>query len=247
MLFAFLGRAAGQELNLGIHANPAFTSPIVSSRSQRAEGLHAGPFRLGYNVGANAELQLPSMSIELAANCVGKSVSMYQRAQNVSGGSGYYRVTVPGIGYEVPLLVNYRLHRHDKTSVYDVYAVAGGAAEWFRQEQGISTTVSASGSQSLSVEGGYQGRKTQGLAVAIVGFKIKAVLKNAGLVDYGATFHLPLQATGPYTSTATYASGTASQLFSNRVYVHPSYIDVRLCYYLLNLDRKGKRIRYRGN
>lgn len=236
--------AFGQDINIGVHANPLFAAPVLSGKSQLAEELKPYWLRLGYNVGANINLKFKKMSVELAPSYLSKSVSVTQRRKQI-GFDSYYRITIPSKAIELPVLVNLLLHRHDKDKVYDLYFVAGAAYELGMIDAYNGSTTSGGGGVNLYVVGSYNGVRNYSTITPILGFKINAVLKSVGLIDYGLSFHFPLQSTGPYITESTYNIGQGTSLYTNSVYAHTSYIDIKLCYYFLNFDKNFNRLKYR--
>ena len=241
---ALAATANGQEINIGVHANPILAAPVLSGKSMLEEDLKPYWLRLGYNVGANIHLKFPKMSVELAPGYLRKSVSVSQKAQQL-GFDVFYRVTIPSRAFEFPVLVNLLLHRHDKEKVYDLYFVVGAGYEMVIIDSFSTSTTSGAGGINLAVTGRYSGAKNYSTVTPVIGFKINAVLKSVGLIDYGISYHLPLTASGPYIMETKYNVGSGSSLRTSNVFAHTSYIDVKLCYYFLNFDKDMKQREYR--
>lgn len=237
--------AHAQELNIGIHANPVFATPVISKgRSELQEDLSTS-LRIGYNVGANINVKFNKLSLEAGANYLGKPLAITQRQQQL-GFDTYYRVVIPSKAVEVPVTVNLLMHHHDKNSVYDVYLMIGAGYEIGMIDSSLSSAVysgSGGGAGGFSVDGHYLGNRKYSTISPIVGFKINAVLRNVGLIDYGLSFHFPVAANGPYVYESSYnIVGTSA--YKNTVYAHAAYLDIKLAYYFLNIGRDMKRMRY---
>ncbi len=243
---ALQATAFGQDINIGIHANPILAAPVLNGKSKLQEDLKPYWLSVGYNVGANLHLKFEKMSVEFAPGYVRKSVTVTQKTEQL-GFDSYYRISIPSTAIELPVLVNLLLHRHDKDKVYDLYFVAGAAYEMGMIKPYSGSTTSGSGGLNLYVEGRYNGVRNYSTVTPVIGFKINAVLKSVGLIDYGFSFHFPVQATGPYITESKYNRGSGTNLYTNSIYAHTSYIDIKLCYYLLSFDKTFKRLKYRVN
>lgn len=234
-----------QELNVGIHANPMIGTPIIiKGRSELQEDLKTS-WRIGYNIGANINVKFNKFSLELGANYLAKSLAVTQRQQQL-GFDTYYRVVIPAKAVEVPVTLNLLMHHHDKNNMYDVYFIMGAGYETGMIDSSLSSAVysgSGGGGSGFSVDGHYRGRRQYSTITPIVGFKINAVLRNVGLIDYGLSFHFPVVANGPYVYESSYnIVGTSA--YKNTVYAHAAYIDIKLAYYFLNIGKEMRRMRY---
>jgi hypothetical protein len=239
------GRARAQELNIGIHANPILNTPIVGGKSVRNEDVKVGKFRPRYNVGFNVNFKFGSMSVELAANYVRKSVSVFNTKGSYYGQDLYYRTAVPSSCFEFPVMLNFLLDRHDNKTKYDAYLVAGVGYELSYTDSFASTATASSGGVNLDLVGKYTGPAFQSAVVPQVGFKINAILRNVGLIDYGLSFHLPISVVGPYEVKADIMSSQGNATQYSAVYVTAAFIDVKLCYYFYSIGKRFKRVKYR--
>lgn len=235
-----------QELNIGIHANPTIATPILSKGRSALQEDVSMALRVGYNVGANINVKFSKASLELGANYLAKALTVTQ-TQRQLGFDTYYRVVMPLKAVEVPLTLNVLMHHHDNNKVYDVYFMAGAAYETGIVGSSLASAVysgAGGGSVGFSVDGQYLGDRRYSTITPIIGFKINAVLRNVGLIDYGLSFHLPVSANGPYMIESLYNIGGTSG-YKNTIYAHVGYIDIKLAYYFLNIGKDMKRIRYR--
>jgi hypothetical protein len=249
-IFIFISKGlAAQELNIGIHANPIFTTPVLSGKSVRDKETHISAFKPGYSIGLNLNLKLKTMGFGLDANYLRKSVRVYRKIKGTDGQTAKYSVNTPGNSLEFPLLVNFLLDRHDEATTYNLYLVAGMAYEisMWDTAASFSTTGSGNSGYSIYATGSYGGAAVQHVVSPVIGIKINAILRNVGLVDYGVSWHLPLTVSGPYNASATlYNGGVMQYSYNSSIYASASYIDFKLCYYFYSLGKKMKRVRYRN-
>jgi hypothetical protein len=238
-----------QELNIGIHANPIFTTPVTGGKSVRDKETNISAFKPGYNIGLNLNLKLRTMAFGLDANYLRKSVRVFRKIKGTDGQNAKYSVNTAGNALEFPLLVNFLLDRHDEETTYDLYLVAGMAYEMSMWDTTTysSTTGSGNSGYELYATGSYGGAAVQHVVSPVIGFKINAILRNVGLVDYGISWHLPLTVSGPYNASATlYNGGVMQYSYNSSIFASASFIDFKLCYYFYSLGKKMKRVRYRN-
>ena len=236
----------GQELNLGFHIDPIFSLPIVSgAKSVRNDQISVAVFRPGYNVGLNLNYKLKNNSLELAANYVRKSVSVFNTRGHHFGQKVYYRSTMAATCFEFPLTINFLMERHDSKTRYDLYLLAGIGYELARIDTATSSDYSMNGSVRLDLAGRYAGPVFQNSVVPQIGFKINAILKNVGFIDYGVSFHLPISVSGPFNVDAQISSGSSLVTQNASIYATLAFIDIKLCYYFYSIGKKFKRVKYR--
>jgi hypothetical protein len=248
-----------QELNLGVHLNPTFTSPVLDGKSAPDKGIFLSRARPDVNVGININYKTGNLALETGLNLVGKQAVF--KVGDISrlgfSNSSYGRVTMGTTSLEVPLLASYCFHHHDKKLVYDVYLVGGGSYEW------ISPGATSEGSGGVSGFGGggeptIQVKRIDATTLPshrdewaniVAGFKINTVLRVLGLIDYGITYHLPLKTYGTYdihADVVDYASGTGVDKTYHGTYnPRMGYIDFKFCYYFLNFDRDFNKVHHR--
>jgi hypothetical protein len=238
-------RLPAQELNIGFHIDPIFNLPLVSNKSVRNGEVSVALFRPGYNAGLNLNYRRENIGVELAANFIRRSVTVFNSRGHYSGQEVYYRTRMPSSSFEFPLTVNFLLDRHDNKTKYDLYLVAGVGYELVRNDSSTSNAAATRGGVKVELEGKYKGPLFQGSVVPQIGFKINAILKNVGLIDYGVSFHLPLSVSGPYNVDATITGNQGTIVQNSSIYATTSFLDVKLCYYFLSIGKKMKRVRYR--
>ena len=242
-----VGRSPAQELNIGVHLNPILTHRVLSSKSVYDKEVRPVFLTFGYNAGFNLNYKLSSdVSIETGVNLVQKFIRFNDLRGSVFGAGADYYLSLGNTFVEVPLLFNYRIYHHDRKTNYDLY-ILGGAAYEKGNTYNTMTGSSSFGNNNtlLQVNGSYTGNTNVSYATAIIGFKINAVLRRVGLIDYGVSYHLPLQAAGPYNVSVSLGNNSSINNYSGAFYARMSYIDFKLCYYFLNLNNRFRRIWYR--
>ena len=241
------GRLPAQELNIGVHLNPILTRPVLSSKSVYDKEVRPVYFTLGYNAGFNLNYKLSSdVSIETGVNLVQKFIRFNDLRGSALGVGADYYVSLGSTFIEVPLLFNYRIYHHDRKTNYDLDALGGAAYETGNANSTMTGSSSLGNSNALlQVNGSYRGNANASYVTAIIGFKINAVLRRVGLIDYGLSYHLPLEATGPYNMSVSLGNNSSVNNYSGAFYARMSYIDFKLCYYFLNLNSRFRRIWYR--
>lgn len=240
-----------QEMNFGLHLNPVFTNSITDKTSVHDKEIKMTPLRIGYNAGINLNLKFRKTSLETGINIISKTAQFRQRVQVLPNGSeSRFSVQAKSLSFEVPVLLGYHLKHHAKSSVYDMYGQFGLSYE-LNRAGGVKQSFGAVGPSSMTV---YEPTKLfpapgslQHNVNIIAGIKLNTVVRGLGLVDYGISYHFPLLKSGSY-----YISSYAATISPNQQYIYSGtfrprlgYIDLKLCYYLLNLDSKHKKISYK--
>lgn len=259
LLCIFLSPVAhGQEINLGFHINPTFTIPVLDRHSVYSKELGVQPAMLFFNVGFNANYKRERLAIETGVNIVPKSIAFKQNYSDRKGGNyignkgNYSKIISNSTSLELPLLLSFRAGHHDKKTVYDTYIVAGTSFEYnFAGSSSERSTYTSQGNQGTEyiLDEHYTRPATKdnkAWANIIAGFKINAVIRHFGLIDYGLTYHFPLTRNEPYQVKTTVRDYTNNQDYTYTGDYHPylSYIDIKLCYYFWNLDNGWRRMRY---
>ncbi len=240
--------------NIGVHINPAFTTALRGSDSHYDAQLRPVYIAPGINTGVNLQYRLPEMTFEASINVVSKAFVIRQRLRHFANVSGFDQTRnnhLKAVSYstslEVPFIASYCLHHHDRKMVYDVHALAGCSAE-LNSVTGFSVITSGNTGSIVRQEYTLPEAGTKHIWVnAIAGFKIQAILRIIGLIDYGVAWHIPIQKSGPYyitTEVKDYDSGN-TKVLDGEYHPHLGYLDFRLCYYFLNIDNNRQRIRYR--
>jgi hypothetical protein len=251
--------ATGQVLStapvwsIGVHVNPTITTPLMDSRSTYDAAIKPVP-NINYNIGFNLHYTLSEMTIETGINYVLKSFTIRQRLYSFNNVPGYshsrntqYFLSLGSASIEVALLLSYCLHHHDKRMVYDLHAVAGASAERNQPTQYLTSTI---GSHGSIVQQDYTLPTEQAKEIwvnAIVGFKIHTILRRIGLLDYGLIWHVPLQKSEAYTLTSVVKDFSTGDniTYNGTYYPRLGYLDIKLCYYLLNFYKDCHRLKYR--
>jgi hypothetical protein len=261
LLLMYMQVAAGQVLStspvwsMGIHFNPAFTTPVMDGESKYDAPLKPSYAVAGINTGFNLQYRIPEMTFETGISYIQKTFRIRQRLRHFENLQGFddtrnnhFTLSSFSSSIELPLEVSYCLHHHDKRAVYDLHAVVGCSGEFnYITGSGASTkgnsgsiiqqnyTLDATGTQTIWVN-------------ALAGFKIHAILRIIGLIDYGLIWHVPIQRSGPYTLSSEvkdYTNG-GTITYTGTYNPHMGYLDVKFAYYFLNLDPSRHYIRYRG-
>ncbi len=260
-LLVYWQMAAGQVLStspvwsFGAHFNPAFTTPVMDDNSEYDAQLKPVYADFGINTGINLQYRIPEMTFETGINYIQKSFTVRQRLRHFENLGGFddtrnnhFRLTSYSSSVELPLEVSYCLHHHDKRMVYDLHAVAGCSGE-YNYVTGYMVTIKGNAGSIIQQDYNVTATGTKQLWVNVIaGFKIHAILRAIGLIDYGLIWHVPVQRAGPYTVSSEvkdYTNG-GSIKYSGLYYPHLGYLDVKLAYYFFNLDRNHRYIRYRG-
>lgn len=261
LLVFFIQIACGQVLStspvwsFGIHFNPAFTTPLMDDNSKYDAQVKPEYAALGINTGINLQYRIPEMTFETGISYIQKAFTIRQRLRHFENLGGFddtrnnhFTLSYYSSSVELPLEVSYCLHHHDKRAIYDLHAVAGCSGE-FNYTTGYSARTK--GNTGSIIEQDYTPEATGNKSLwvnAIAGFKIHAILRIIGLIDYGLIWHVPIQRAGPYSllsEVKDYTNGgtvTYNGLYNPRL----GYLDVKFCYYFLNLDKNHRYIRYRG-
>lgn len=244
-----------QELNIGVHGSPTLSIPVLDKIGEVSPTLKAKTFSaINASGGVNVNLRINKFCIETGANLTSRTVTFTMKLDeysfnNLNGSSSIASqsdIRVLGTAWSVPLQIGYQLDHHEAKTVYDVFGIVGAAYE--------SYTVDALGYEAAYVTTGNgpnpNFNNTNGLKPdlgntttwvnAIVGFKINAILRKVGLVEYGLRYHFPLANAGLHRMETIVANTTYGSVFKGDFYPRYSYLDFHLTYYFLNLRGMGK-------
>lgn len=254
LLIAFLSCTTGvfaQEYNIGIHLNPVFTHSIVDKNSVHDAEIKMTPFRIGYNAGLNLNIKRRKASLETAINVISKTAQFRQHVMILPDGSqSHFSVQAKSLSFEVPVLLGYKVLHHSKSTVYDMYAQLGASYE-LNRTGGVKQSYGAVGPSSMTVYEPVKAFPVTGTLQhnlnMIAGLKLNTVVRGLGLVDYGISYHFPINRNGPYTVSSHTATIFPTQTYKYTGTFLPrlAYIDLKICYYLYNLDSKHKKITYK--
>lgn len=254
-IFAIWGLAAtiacpAQELNLGVHLNPTLTLPLLDNHSVHDREIRPALFKPGYNIGANAKLQFGKLNLEATINIVQKSVQFMQKSEQsiFSSGTSRYSERYNNTSFELPLLLGYTIHEHNKKQIYKVDLLAGCSYEYFSLD-GTASGGGEYGSAGVSINGTqtfhdlYDHREWANM---VVGANIRAIVRHLGLIEYGLSWHIPLSPGPTYSISTTLSDSYGNQRQYNGTFVPKvSYLDFKLCYYFLSYKPLFQRERYK--
>lgn len=255
---SLVARAAAQEFNIGVHVNPVFTVPVADKKNKYDPAIKIKWLQAGVGAGMNFNIRFPKLCLELSPAVMTKTISFQQTAdytyKNIGGSSstnGKYTLKAQSYSWEVPLTFAWLLDAHAAQTTYNLYAVAGTSFE--------SNTTGGYSETSSSVSHGaidpqttvaYVQNTLPGNGVTtqwwniILGFKINAILSRVGLIDYGISWHFPLSTASLHHFDYIIANNQYGSVYTADVYPRLSYIDVKLCYYFLNLQQGRKKYRF---
>lgn len=244
-----------QEWNIGIHVNPVLTTPMQKEKTAMPY-LKLSPARLNIGGGINLNFKKGQFCIETGANGIIKTLALKYRQRELDNQAGYtessYTYTSESSSLEIPLQLGYIIHHHQQKMIYDVYAILGAGYEmntsqgYASRSTSFSSAATAAANGAIIFDGGYPQSGVQKQWINIIGgFKINAILRKVGLIDYGITFHYATGDAGPHQVTAYIADGGTRKEVTTAFTPSLSHIDIKLCYYFLNLDKSLHRIGYR--
>lgn len=258
LLSAYSLPTIAQEFNIGIHANPTLNYPILEGKSAYHTDLSVRRFNIDFSGGLNLQFRTGKFFLELAPTIVSKHIRFGQKTK----GYGYqtidsslyvdvdYTLTAGSYSYELPLSTGYLLHHHEAATTYDLYGVIGASYE-------MNTTRGYNYSSSGVAVGNFTNFRTEPATTypdaglqqewfnAIIGFKINAILRKVGLIEYGLSYHFPLQSAGRHTVSTIITNNQYASVYSGDFYPRLSYIDIKLCYYFLNFKKNEGVKHYR--
>lgn len=240
------------EYNIGLHVNPVFSTPILEKSSEYEGGINVGNFMLCYNVGANFNITNKKVAFETGINIIQKKFRMGNRVKTYSAGYNSFALTAYSTSFEFPMLVAANIHKHDRNDiVYDLYLLGGLSYEIFVADGHAYSFSTVNEGQYYIYDETYDiphpGAQNNWLNF-VAGFKINAVIRHFGLIDYGLSFHLPGAVNFPYRIESVVRNQDTGEevLYKANLKPRMAYIDVKFCYYFLNLDNNGRRIKYKS-
>lgn len=163
--------------------------------------------------------------------------------------SGNSKIQVEGYAWAIPLQVCVLLNHHEAKTTYDLFGLIGASYETYQSgDESYTSATSNKNGNFLNTAATLPPEGIQNSWVNIIaGFKINAILRKVGLVEYGLRYHYPIVPAGKYNVQFAIANGTYGSAFVGDFYPHLSYVDFHFTYYLLNLKAgEGvKHYRYR--
>lgn len=242
----FTNTVLSQEFNIGLHASPTIAVPILSKESVASHpSLKARKGNINASGGLNINARFGKVCIETGANVTSRTV-MFRfdfddyTFNNLSGSgstiSGVSNISVNGFAWAVPMQVGVLLDHHEAKTTYDLFGLLGASYETYTPGGESFTNASSNNNGSVvntSVISPGEGISKSWVNV-IAGFKINAILRKVGLVEYGLRYHYPITTAGLYHVELAIANGAYGSAFVGDFYPHLSYIDFHFTYYLLN-------------
>ncbi len=243
-----------QEWNIGAHIDPILTMPFAEDVTP-SPYLKISPARFNIGAGLNLNYQKDKWCVETGINAMFKTIAVSfdvdERYNNLPYTDRAYKYFSHSTSFEVPLQVGYRVHQHKDKAEYNVYTFAGAGYE-LNITQGKTSTASLFSSPATAyANGGVNfsdgtpdiGTRAQWINV-ILGFKINAILRKVGLIDYGMSFHYPIQ-TAPVHSVNAHVNYATQDNISTTFSPHMAHVEFRFCHYFLSFDKNGRK-RYKN-
>lgn len=260
-LLLFFTRSFAQELNIGVTASPIIGMALMDKNSTRSPFLKPQLFNLNAKAGLNVNVRFNNICIETGATAATRSVVFkmmltnmgYNSINGSSSVSANSTVRATGYSFSAPLLLGYKMHDHSAQTVYNVFGLLGASYEQFTStgysyvSSSTSTTGSGATTSSSIVNtstGHPQSGQTANWINVIAGFKINAILRKVGLVEYGLRYHYPITNAGKYSVNTVVSNGIYGSVFDGDFYPRLSYFDFHFTYYFFNLEN-GMRKRYK--
>jgi len=245
LLVGLLGvNASAQEFSIGIHLAPGTTIPFVTKHYSNSS-IKTVVANFSYDAGFNLNFRYKRLDLELAPSFGQKMVQFHERlVDHTYNGEADYFLKYKSKFIEIPFLIGYRINKANKNSA--TYLQVGASLEHTKLAPATtnthSTGVSTITAYPLSTT---MPDKTQSIINIIAGIKANVTIKKLGLMDYGLYYHYPLTAVGSYDFQTTVVSSTGSSAnYVASYYVRQSFIELKLCYYLWNMNGHFKRLRY---
>ncbi len=257
-LFCFKGIHA-QEFSMGIHFSPIATIPMMAKPPvTNHPSLKAKKYNINASAGLNFNYRFKRLCIETGGNITTRSITfrmnLDEYSYNSLGGSSsissYSDTRSSGYAIGIPLQVGYLLDKHDAKTVYDFYGLLGASYEMhttLAYAYGAGVT-SQSGNSITNNRNFYPGSGVQTNWINIIaGFKINAILRHVGLIEYGLRYHFPLSHAGQYHVETVVSNGAYGSVFTGDFYPRLAYMDFHFTYYFLSYEKGAGRKKYRYN
>lgn len=251
-----------QELNLGLNFSPLIGMPVMDNVATNFPGVKAQRFNVNATAGLNINVRIKDFCVETGANLSSRTVVFKLKVDNYNynnlGGSSSIsaqnRTMAAGYSFSVPLILGYKLSHHELKTTYDLFGLLGSSYEnytFFGYSYASSSTSTAGGGTTgiaTNTNNTYplEGNNTNWINI-IAGFKIHAILRKVGLVEYGIRYHYPLSNAGKYSVSTVVTNNTYGSVFGGDFYPRLSYFDFHFTYYFLNLEGGTGRKKYNYN
>ncbi|HEY9176110.1 MAG TPA: hypothetical protein VIN07_00400 [Flavipsychrobacter sp.] len=253
-----LVKTDAQEFSMGIHFSPIATIPMMAKPPvTNHPSLKAKKYNINASAGFNLNYRVNRMCIETGGNFTTRSITfrmnLDEYSYNSLGGSSsvssYSDTRSPGYAIGIPLQIGYLLDKHNAKTVYDFYGLLGASYEMHTTlPYAYGSVTSQTGSSITNNRNFYPGEGVRTNWVNIVaGFKINAILRRVGLIEYGLRYHFPLSHAGLYHVETIVSNGTYGSAFTGDFYPRLAYMDFHLTYYFLSFEKGTGRKKYRYN
>lgn len=251
-------RSYAQEFSMGIHFSPIATIPMMAKPSvTNHPSLKAKKYNINASAGLNLNYRVNRICIETGGNFTTRSITfrmnLDEYSYNSLGGSSsissYSDTRSSGYAIGIPLQIGYLLDKHDAKTVYDFYGLLGASYEMHTTlAYAYGSVTSQTGSSITNNRNFYPGAGVQTNWINIIaGFKINAILRKVGLIEYGLRYHFPLSHAGLYHVESVVSNGIYGSAFTGDFYPRLAYMDFHLTYYLLSFEKGTGRKKYRYN
>lgn len=257
LIIAF--RSYAQEFSMGIHFSPIATIPMMAKPPvTNHPSLKARKYNINASAGLNLNYRFNRLCIETGGNITTRSVTfrlnLDEYSYNSLGGgssiSSFNDIRSSGYAIGIPLQIGYLLDKHNAKTVYDFYGLLGASYEMhttLAYAYGTNTS-SQSGTSISNSRNFYPGEGVQTNWINIIaGFKINAILRRVGLIEYGLRYHFPLSHAGQYHVETVVSNGAYGSVFTGDFYPRLAYMDFHFTYYFLSYEKGTGRKRYRYN
>lgn len=254
-----LFKTGAQEFSMGLHFSPIATIPMMAKPPvTNHPSLKAKKYNINASAGLNLNYRFNRICIETGGNITTRSITfrmnLDEYSYNSIGGSSsissYSDTRSPGYAIGIPLQIGYLLDKHNAKTVYDFYGLLGASYEMHTTlpyAYGAGVT-SQTGNTITNNRNFYPGEGVQTNWVNIIaGFKINAILRKVGLIEYGLRYHFPLSHAGRYHVETVVSNGIYGSVFTGDFYPRLAYMDFHLTYYFLNFEKGKGRKKYRYN
>ena len=248
------GICNAQEFNIGVHFSPIATIPMMAKPPvTNYPGLKARKYNINLSGGVNLNYRFNRLCVETGGNITTRSVTFrmnldeysYNNIGSSSSISSYSDTRSPGYAIGI-LQVGYLLDRHNAKTVYDFYGLLGLSYEMHTTlPYSYGSVTSQTGSSVTNNRNFYPGEgvKTNWVNI-IAGFKINAILRKVGIIEYGLRYHFPLSHAGRYHVETVVSNGVYGSAFTGDFYPRLTYMDFHFTYYLLSLEKGTGRKKY---
>lgn len=236
--------AKGQEVNVGLHFSPTVSVPLLEKQSIYDPSIKVQRANINASGGANLNFRFGKVCFETGGTISSKSIVFklkldeysYNNLNNSSSISSKNNIRGTGYSLSVPAQLGYLINHHEANTTYDVFALAGASYELYTAGgySSESATTNSNGTISnVNNKAPQAGQQTSWVNV-IAGFKINAILRRVGLVEYGMRYHYPLGNAGKYQVETILSNGIYGSVFAGEFYPRLSYVDFHITYYFLN-------------